>query len=125
MGGLKRKIADVSTCGVSVVQEGMNAQILQLVGVMSEMVANPDVVVAVLENLYRVCATPAGRAAIVRPEVFKVLAEVARLHGHTEVGPGLATLWQAALADRPDVQAVIQHDACSPWAWVAIAEMAH
>jgi hypothetical protein len=123
MGGLKRKIADVSACGVSAVQESMNAQIMQLVGVMSEMKGNPDVLLAVLDSLCRVCSTPVGRSAIARPDVFKVLAEVAQL-GHSEVGFGLSALWTAVLADRPDLHAAIQQDARTPWAWVAIAEMA-
>jgi len=73
---------------------------------------------AVLECLYRICGTAAGRAAVLSPEVILALAEVVAQQ-ESQVAHGLVNLWAAAVADRyplsAQVHAMCTQDGRGPW----------
>jgi hypothetical protein len=117
--GSKRKAVEMNVGGdVAQLQEDVNTQIPKLVTVLRLSPDSPEVQCAVLECLYRICGTAAGRAAVLSPDVIVALAEVVTQR-ESQVAQGLVNLWAAAVADRyplsAQVHAMCTQDGRGPW----------
>jgi hypothetical protein len=125
--GSKRKAAEMNVGGndnVAQLQEDVNTQIPKLMTVLRMSADSPEVQCAVLECLYRICGTAAGRTAVLTPDVIVALAEVVAARD-SQVAQGLQGLWGAAVAERyplaAQVHSVCMQDGRGPW--VAAAGM--
>jgi hypothetical protein len=123
--GSKRKAAEMNVGdNVAQLQDDVNTQIPKLITVLRMSPDAPEVQCAVLECLYRICGTAAGRTAVLTPDVIVALAEVVAQQD-SQVAQGLGGLWAAAVADRyalsAQVHAACMHDGRGPW--VAAAGM--